>query len=374
MGVKSSVFASKAERHNFGKLSRVWGNRYTLYHNLPFLSVYTTSDLIDPSTLKQFEIEKADVQRLKKTSIDYVLCQEDKPLVCIEFDGLAQGYSANGKYHRTKDTDSAAWRDQIMMLKLRVSHASDLFNTKSVPYIIVGSQEFQDLHPKLKLTVIDAIIGSLLTARATKEVCSRGIEAADLGLSPDVFSALTPDEMSAAIRDWVEAQEIALTAANSPVFKANGRLRAMMRERGIMETSGTIEVRDDRATLAEGNSLHLADQIFVSYTYRYLLVLPGQRVTIRHPGRPAGERSITKTIRLPDISSFGVPTTDLGAEIAKMLCQMELRRMYPVVYPEVSEESDFELFALELVKRRVLRKAADRIIEDRRQALDFDEV
>ncbi len=98
MSVKNSVFASSSERKNFQKLQRRWGEKYRIYHNLPFLNVFDTRNLIDVSDWrnpKPFVVEELDLGRLKKTSIDYTLCtNDDRPLVCVEFDGIQQGFSS----------------------------------------------------------------------------------------------------------------------------------------------------------------------------------------------------------------------------------------------------------------------------------------
>ena len=72
MGVRKSVFASKAKRKAFGHLSRNWGERYCLYHNLPFLNVFDTGNLIEwtGSSLRQITVDQIELSRLKKTSID----------------------------------------------------------------------------------------------------------------------------------------------------------------------------------------------------------------------------------------------------------------------------------------------------------------
>ena len=41
MGVKKTVFASKSEQENYYKLKRTWGDKYVIYHDLPFLNCST---------------------------------------------------------------------------------------------------------------------------------------------------------------------------------------------------------------------------------------------------------------------------------------------------------------------------------------------
>jgi hypothetical protein len=75
MGVNSNAFASKSEQQNFYKLRRTWGEKYLIYHNLPFLNVFNPKDLIDISDWKNIrEITLTDVEfaRLKKTSMGVI--------------------------------------------------------------------------------------------------------------------------------------------------------------------------------------------------------------------------------------------------------------------------------------------------------------
>jgi len=92
---------------------------------------------------------------LKKTSIDYTLCDElDKPIICIEFDGMQQGFNIGRNYHT--DIPSDQWRKTIFELKLNIAHSS------SFPMFIFNSDCFKNLSNEIKLTAVDAIIGEVL--------------------------------------------------------------------------------------------------------------------------------------------------------------------------------------------------------------------
>lgn len=229
-----------------------------------------------------------------------------------------------------------------MNLKIKVSQASGICSLKSVPYLIVGASEFQDVSPTIKLTIVDGVIGALLTSRTCQEHFSKGFQAEFVGMTQEQFNELSENEKSEAIGDWVMANEIAFEAEHCPVFKANGRLLSMMRERGIYETCTSTSIEcdpplPDNLTPRERAALiDKAHRIGVTYTYSYLLVKPGQRLTIRHPGRPRGELSISRTVWLPNLYTLGVPILNLGSEIGRMLCQMELKGRYPVVMAEAT--------------------------------------
>lgn len=146
MGVRKTVFGSRAERANYQKLQSRWGGEYGLWHNLPFLNIFTREALLDPDSLdlRPLAISDLDWQRLKKTSVDYVLCDRDndKPLVAIDFDGIQDGYNT-GRVYRPSSENPSPWRDQIMTLKLKVAHGS-LF-----PYFVVGFRHFDDISPQV---------------------------------------------------------------------------------------------------------------------------------------------------------------------------------------------------------------------------------
>lgn len=162
MGIKRSVFASRAERENFEKLARTWGQKQRLYHNLPFLNIFDFANLIDLSDwprVGKLEVNDRDKARLKKTSVDYTLCDEqDVPILCVEFDGLCDGFNVGTDYHPTQPNpyDSGGWRKTITELKLRVARGS-LF-----PFFVVGYDYFRDVSADIRLTIVDGLIGSVL--------------------------------------------------------------------------------------------------------------------------------------------------------------------------------------------------------------------
>jgi hypothetical protein len=116
MGVKHNVFASASERENYYKLRRQWGDSHAVYHNLPFLNLFTCDNLIDAQQMRLFSLGDLDRSRMKKTSIDYVLCDKhDTPLVAIDFDGLQEGVNIGTSYYPSRDDSD--WRRVIMNLK-----------------------------------------------------------------------------------------------------------------------------------------------------------------------------------------------------------------------------------------------------------------
>ena len=185
MSINSSVFGSKIERENFYKLSDAWGAEYRIYHNLPFLNIFSVENLFDWSKLQIVSLTDVEKGRLKKTSVDYTLCDHnDAPILCIEFDGLQQGYNVGTSYHplyKTKRT-SPEWRKEIIELKLRVAN-SNLF-----PFFVVSSQHFRNVSKDTKITIVDGIIGYVLANKAVQKKISLGFKPEEIGYSEDEFS------------------------------------------------------------------------------------------------------------------------------------------------------------------------------------------
>lgn len=219
MGVNIQVFGSEPERRVFLRLSRTWGDKYKICHNLPFLNVFNTENLVCLETGKELKLSRSERDKLKKTSIDFVLCDSnDAPVVCIEFDGLRKGFNTGTEYISQKVPIRNGWRKVITELKLKVAHAS-LF-----PYVVVCSQHFEDISSQTKLNLVDAIVGSVLAARAKDEVFAAGFNPEEHGYSEEKFNGLSRPEQDEIIQDWVIGVEVQANMEHNPVYRRSAEL------------------------------------------------------------------------------------------------------------------------------------------------------
>lgn len=163
MGIRDSVFGSKAERALFRALRSQWGNRFAIHPSLPFCQIIDIRDLSLTTDEQQF---------LFKSSVDYTLCEEDgKPLLSIEFDGFSGGFSRRGKFVPSPDSKHLN-RARKLDLKLRVA------DEVGYPLVVVSSDEKRPLGQGTALTIVDAIVGQVLARRAfNHEVHTRYEEA-----------------------------------------------------------------------------------------------------------------------------------------------------------------------------------------------------
>lgn len=257
MGIKKNVFGSKSEQRNFYKLSRTWGEKYRIYHNLPFLNIFNTQGLYDFSdftNIHPISISEIDLSRLKKTSVDFTLCDEnDTPILCIEFDGLQEGFNVGDTYYPTDISNPPnEWRRIITELKLKVALGS------AFPFVVVASKHFNDLSSSVKLTIVDGIIGEVLTTRNTSEIINKGFHPQDVGYSDEEFSNLSSEEQHDIIQDWVLAIEVESEFEHNPIVRKRAEMERELDIHGYSieyfcyPSLDTAETLQERAKLMNG--------------------------------------------------------------------------------------------------------------------------
>ena len=284
MSVKKQVFGSFSERENYYKLSREWGKRYRIYHNLPFLMIFDLDSLSNQYSQKE-------IAYLKTTSIDYTLCDySDKPILCIEFDGLCQGFSVGNKYYSEDTTDTLRWKKLNLKLKIADSNWFQFF--------IVSSKHFSNLSKSLKLSIVDGIIGTAISVRAIQDYNQRPERQA---LFQELFRQVNPPPGKTAIVKWgYDSDEIKIIIEKNPIYKK------------VNELEETLEQYKDKI-----------GQIGYSYCgFFHPKDVDFDAVT--HIGMECGIHSekigvVRSTALMPNVYSRWCPGFDLVGEIARLL-------------------------------------------------------
>jgi hypothetical protein len=219
MGIRKTVFGSHLEKGCFIRLNNTWGKHYHVYHNLPFLSIIDPKTDLVKDSFETLKLSEEEFEYLKKTSIDFTICdKKDKPLMCIEFDGMQDGFNVGSKYHLRNGSMGLKERRAMFELKLRVAHFFRF------PYIILGSEEFRELSDGTRLTIADALIGEVMSLRATKKRVDAGFYPSQCGYSQEDFDALSPDQQSEIIGDWLTMIEVESDFEHNPITKEIARL------------------------------------------------------------------------------------------------------------------------------------------------------
>lgn len=152
MSVKTSIFGSRSEADGFRSIENTWGEQYRLIPQFQWSALFDP----DPSW-------RGTSNLFFKTSVDYLLSTIDgQPLLAIDFDGMGGGYDRNGQYVPKRITEDPN-RKTKFDFKLRWARANDF------PYHIVASREFEQLGDGTDLTVVDAIIGTIIARKHFRE-------------------------------------------------------------------------------------------------------------------------------------------------------------------------------------------------------------
>jgi len=296
VGINKQVFGSKPERAHFHKLSRQWGNRYNIYHNLPFLNVFNTEDLADYNTGERIKVSEEDRNRLKKTSIDFTLCDKhDRPIICIEFDGMKEGFNVGTSY--VTEVPSNPWRKEITELKLRVAHGSRF------PFFVLGTEYFKDISKDTRLMIVDGIIGEVLANRAARGRFDQGFIPEEVGYSQEEFEVFDPDEQHEIIQDWVLGVEVMTDLKYNPIHKKTAELSLSAGIYALSIKYLTHPNLDECATLEE--RIQQANSV----------ILHGARVEVETPSKQRFEASVW----LPNFRSPCITGLFLAQEIAHLI-------------------------------------------------------
>jgi hypothetical protein len=228
MKVKNTVFASQSERLNFYKLSRTWGDKYRIYQNIPFLNIFD---------VRETELSQAVFEYLKKTSVDYVICdQEDSPLIAIEFDGMQQGVSIGTEYRPQKGFDFR--RRKSLQVKLQIAHRCEF------PLFVVGDREFEDIPSDVKLTIVDGVIGCILAEKAFEHEFQERDFLAFVGYTDEEFGALDREQQQNLVDKFGIDVEVTAELENNPIDREAWRLVAQLRDEIETWGYGGIAVPD----------------------------------------------------------------------------------------------------------------------------------
>lgn len=156
MQIKKSVFGSKSEHELFSSLQSRWSKEFDLWPSLPFSSIVAiekSESALNPKELDFFY----------KTSIDYTLCTKGgSPILSIEFDGLGKGYSRQGAYIQIEESTDP-------YRKLKLDFKIKIAQKLQYPFYVISFEESKELSQNLSHTIVDGIIGQVLSKREFQE-------------------------------------------------------------------------------------------------------------------------------------------------------------------------------------------------------------
>ena len=142
-----SVFGSKAERKAFSTIEAHLPEGFGLYHNLPL------SQIVD---VERGELSVGDWDFYLKTSVDFIVAdRSDEPVLAIEFDGMAGGFSYGSKYQPAREPG-----DQNRSKKL--DFKLDLCGRVGFPLYVISFDEVDTLGGDESLRIVHGIVAQEL--------------------------------------------------------------------------------------------------------------------------------------------------------------------------------------------------------------------
>lgn len=152
-----SIFDSKSEQKIHTRLKTYWSKYVDVFPQIPVRNV------IGYDKLQEMDESQKAKEYLLTTSFDFVICQLNNgiPILIIEFDGLENGFSIDGKYIVLRERSSHDIHRKLKMeAKLRVCQKTN------VPMIVLSYPECDLLkESEDQITILDATIGDAIEKR-----------------------------------------------------------------------------------------------------------------------------------------------------------------------------------------------------------------
>ena len=212
MSLKESIFDGHNEKVLFGHLNSMWNGNFNIYPQLPFTKIFDIETLSTSQKERDF---------ILKTNIDYSICdKEDKPLMCIEFDGWSPGYNRGGEYIQIMG-DPLRKKKLELKLKMAMEH--------HFPFYIISYDEEMYLSEKIHLTVIDGIIGETIAKMKFRDKINEYLED-----SKDTLSSMSDYERYEYIQDSVISAEVELELTWNPISKKAVEIEGVLFDKGII--------------------------------------------------------------------------------------------------------------------------------------------
>lgn len=212
MSLKECVFDGYHEKELFVHLNSMWKDNFNIYPQLPFTKI---------ADIETLNISHNERDFILKTNIDYTVCdKEDKPLMCIEFDGWSQGYNRGGEYIQIVE-DQLRKKKLELKLKIAMEHR--------FPFYIISYNEKTYLLEKIHLAVIDGIIGETIAKMKFRDKINEYLED-----SKDTLSSMSEYERYEYIQDLVTSAEVELELKWNPISKKAAEIEGVLIDKGII--------------------------------------------------------------------------------------------------------------------------------------------
>ncbi len=148
---RKSIFDSGAEKNLFRELESRWTPKLRLFTQTPL------RNLLEISSAEAKRMKNRHKRYFRSASVDFTFTDvHGEPLLSVEFDGIGGGFGHGRRYVPARSTpdENREWK---MNFKLRATARA------GYPLYVVSSEEFEPLAEEDSITIVDGIVGQLLS-------------------------------------------------------------------------------------------------------------------------------------------------------------------------------------------------------------------
>lgn len=203
---RKSIFDSRAEKDLFRELESRWTPELRLFAQTPLRSLLE----IGPSALARMKTSHR--RYFRSASVDFTFTDnEGKPMLSIEFDGIGGGFGHGRRYVPARPTPdpNRKWK---MDFKLRATARA------GYPLFVVSFEETEALAEEDSVTIVDGIVGQLLSRQKGRVLLEEMLAEDD-----DQLCRLSSSEAHEHVQDLLLQAEVLSDLEHDPLAKAIAR-------------------------------------------------------------------------------------------------------------------------------------------------------
>jgi hypothetical protein len=299
MAVRDSIFGSGPENQLFNRLKTTWSKKgLELYPSLPFQTIINFKELGIPSAQRDY---------LYKTNIDYTICEQGRPLISVDFDGMGYGFSRLGEYVELKSqTDPNR--------KLKFDTKIAVCKEAKYPYFIVSFPEKQDLAPDLAITIVDGIVGQVLANRQVRATLQERVDEQMKG-----FENIPEGDRREMIQDIITDLEVEAEFEWDPTVLKAANYEEEAWKRGLTKGYSFSHIDDPPRQSDTEISWTLDPETLAANMKRYLehqkhVIRIGCKVEVK-----TKHGTISQTCWVRNIEGYGASPLVISENIAKLI-------------------------------------------------------
>jgi Protein of unknown function (DUF2726) len=200
---RKSIFDSGAEKDLFRELESRWTQKLRLFAQTPL------RNLLEISPAEVIRMKERHKRYFRSASVDFTFTNlAGRPLLSIEFDGIGGGFGHGRRYVQARPTPDSN-REWKMNFKLRATARA------GYPLFVVSSEETESLAEEDSITIVDGIVGQLLS-REEGRILLREMLLED----GDQLLRLSRSEAHEHIQDLLLQSEVLSDLEHDPLAKA----------------------------------------------------------------------------------------------------------------------------------------------------------